>query len=58
MAGLAVTEFLIFLSFFFFNSTMYEEGNKAKLKREFFSNTAAEEFAISLVRWRSLVKSV
>lgn len=56
MAGLAVTRVLNFL--FFYNSVMYEEGSKAKLKREFFFNTADEEFAISLVRWLSLVKSV
>lgn len=35
MAGLAVTEFLIFK--FFLSSATYEEGNEAKLKREFFS---------------------
>lgn len=37
---------------------MYEEGNKGKLKREFISNAADEEFAISRVRRHSLVKSV
>lgn len=56
MAGLAVTEFLIFN--FFKNSTVCEEGNKAKLKREFFFDPANEEFAISPVRWCSLEKSV